>query len=110
MRRDQRSAEAQSYRHLYSTSAWKLRRQAQLTAEPLCCMCAKAGAIIRATVADHVIDHKGDEAEFFQGELQSLCAPHHDRAKQRETHAGYSATAGDDGWPTDPRHPANRSR
>lgn len=110
MRHDQRSPEAAAYRHLYNQARWKGphgRRKQQLAKQPLCEACLKAKRITRASVADHVIPHKGDEHLFWNGELQSLCAPHHDGAKQGEEIYGYGGQADEDGWPSDPRHPAN---
>lgn len=59
-------------------------------------------------VADHVTPHRGDPHLFWCGELQTLCADHHDITKQRAEHRGFSARVGPDGWPVDPDHPANR--
>ena len=61
-----------------------------------------------ATVADHVVPHRGDPDLFWHGALQSLCAEHHDQAKQAEELVGY-ATAIDSrtGLPLDPAHPFN---
>ncbi len=73
-------------------------------------MCRAMGKTTIATVADHIKDHKGDLTLFWEGKLQSLCKPHHDGAKQRETHIGYSGACGPDGWPTDARHPANATK
>ncbi|MCR5874378.1 hypothetical protein LRS10_09505 [Phenylobacterium sp. J426] len=108
MRRDYRSPEAQTYRAWYKTARWRVRRAAQLTNEPLCRMCLKAGRVTAATVADHVIPHKGDERLFWTGELQSLCKPHHDGAKQAEERRGYIIGCDASGRPLDPRHPWNR--
>ena len=71
-------------RRWYKTAAWRKRREAQLAAEPLCRMCRNAGRVTPATVADHVTPHRGNRHLFFHGALQSLCAPHHSRAKQRD--------------------------
>lgn len=115
MRHDQRSAEAQSYRHLYNQARWKGphgRRKQQLAKQPLCETCLKAGRITVATVADHVIPHKGDEHLFWKGRLQSLCDAEpwrcHSSRKQQEEATGYSRDVGADGLPTDPAHPFNR--
>lgn len=104
---DQRSPQAQLYRNWYKTRRWQAKRKAQLTKQPLCAMCLKAGAFTPATVADHHVPHKGDERLFWEGELRSLCALHHNSAKQREEKRGYSGEADSDGWPIDPRHPSN---
>jgi hypothetical protein len=62
-----------------------------------------------ATVADHIQPHNGNWNEFWLGELQSLCAPCHSSTKRTMELRGYDASAiDDDGWPTDPRHPANK--
>ena len=74
--------EAQAYRHWYWTQRWRRRRRAQLTAEPFCSMCRDEGVYTPASVADHVTPHKGDEAKFWTGALQSLCKRHHDRDKK----------------------------
>ena len=110
-RLDRRSPEAAAYRALYNTARWRRTRSAQLAAEPLCRACTKAGRITAATVCNHVRpDLKATEAGFFAGPFSSLCADCHDRGEQKAESAGYSATAGDDGWPTDRRHPVNRER
>lgn len=114
------------WRRLYSTAAWKRLAAAQRAREPLCRYClaqgvANDGSLTadgqiqtvprRATlVADHIVPHKGDVALFHDPEnLQSLCADHHDRQKQAEERRGFSELRAADGWPVDPRHPANRS-
>jgi hypothetical protein len=63
------------------------------------------GRSVLATVADHVVPHRGDEALFFEGDLQSLCKDCHDSVKQRDENRGYSTACGVDGWPLDPNHP-----
>lgn len=108
MRDDRRSPEAQAYRRLYKTARWAARREAQLGSEPLCRMCGKRGLIVPASIADHVIPHRGDMRLFFEGELQSLCKPCHDGPKHSAEMRGYDTTIGADGYPVDERHPANR--
>jgi 5-methylcytosine-specific restriction protein A len=110
MRRDQRSPEADAYRRFYHLSRWKHPitgvRARQLTKQPLCEMCLKAGRLTVATVCDH-IDPKAKETEegFFRGPFASLCKAHHDSGKQGEEKRGYTGEADADGWPADPRHP-----
>lgn len=73
---------------LYSSSRWRTLRAEQLSREPLCCMCiAEDGRAVAATVCDHVVPHRGDVAAFWGGPFQSLCAHHHNAAKQREENA-----------------------
>lgn len=79
----------------------------QLAREPLCAKCLPKGYSTEATVADHNPPHRGDLHAFWHGPLQSLCKLCHDRDKQREEARGFSDSTGADGWPTDPRHPAN---
>lgn len=67
------------------------------------------GKLTRATVVHHVNQHRGDPVLFYNGPFQSLCKPHHDSDAQQEERRGYSLAIGNDGWPTDPNHPANRS-
>jgi hypothetical protein len=50
-------------------------------------MCLAEGIATAATVADHVEPHRGDAHLFWNGELQSLCASHHNAAKQRAERA-----------------------
>jgi 5-methylcytosine-specific restriction endonuclease McrA len=106
---DHRSDEAQAYRALYKTRAWTVTRRQQLAEEPLCRMCKADGRVTAANVVDHVKAHKGDRVLFFDAaNLQSLCAPCHDRHKQQQERLGYSTRVGLDGWPLDPMHPSNR--
>jgi hypothetical protein len=70
-------------RRLYSTIRWARIRMAQLSAEPLCRMCAERGGVTPATVCDHATPHRGDADRFWDGPFQSLCAPCHNSDKQR---------------------------
>ncbi|HWA18970.1 MAG TPA: HNH endonuclease [Devosia sp.] len=97
------------WRGWYSTSEWQAIRAERLTIEPHCRMCAAEGRRTRATVADHIRPHRGNRTLFFDlRNTQSLCAPHHDRDKQREELRGYSTKIDANGFPADPRHPFNR--
>jgi 5-methylcytosine-specific restriction protein A len=95
------------FAHLYNTKRWRKKRLLQLMAHPLCVMCAKTGRVEIATIADHVIEHKGDLNLFWYGELQSLCKLCHDSLKKQIEGKGYHTEIGNDGWPTDANHPAN---
>ena len=98
--------------HLYGLQRWKDRRKRQLQRQPLCAMCAKAGRVQLATVADHIIKHDGDLVLFWsEDNLQSLCVAHHSGTKRSTELLGFDKQAtGPDGWPSDPAHPANRKR
>lgn len=93
---------------LYSTSRWTKRRAYQLRHEPLCRKCQALGILTPASVADHVIPHRGSVSLFWSGELQSLCKQCHDSAKQLQETRGYSMDLDSNGLPTDPLHPYNR--
>jgi hypothetical protein len=73
--------ETRPYQHLYGRR-WRKRRKLFLRSNPLCVMCSAKGRLAAATVADHIIPHKGDP-ELFRGELQALCQPCHDQDKKR---------------------------
>jgi 5-methylcytosine-specific restriction endonuclease McrA len=89
------------WRTWYGHSRWRKRRADQLRRHPLCAYCLKAGQVVAATVADHIIEHKGDYHFFLFGELQSLCKPHHDSNELDS----FSKVIGIDGVPLDPSHP-----
>ena len=93
----------------YDLRRWRKRRRAQLLRQPLCKLCLEHGVVTVATVVDHVTPHRGDWNAFWLGELQSLCKLCHDKAKRYVETRGYDPLdVGHDGWPLDPRHPANR--
>jgi 5-methylcytosine-specific restriction enzyme A len=100
--------DARPWHRFYGTGFWQRRRRLQLLHEPFCAMCRKAGYGTPATVVDHIEPHRGDWNKFRLGALQSLCAECHDRAKRIIENRGYNLEIDEDGWPTDPNHPANR--
>jgi 5-methylcytosine-specific restriction protein A len=112
-RRDQRSPEAARYRRWYNLAAWARARRGCLQANPLCERCKAQGFVVAATVVNHRVPHKGSWSLFIDPHNhQSVCDPCHDGPIQSEERtgrakpsAGYSAQVGDDGQPTDPRHP-----
>jgi 5-methylcytosine-specific restriction protein A len=63
---------------------WGLRAQA-LRDQPLCALCLRQGRVSPATVADHIVPHRGDERLAFDAtNLRSLCASCHSRVTARE--------------------------
>ena len=76
----------------------------------MCALCLAQNVVTSATVADHVIPHRGDEKLFWWGKLQSLCQSCHSKTKQQAERIGFSTAVGPDGYPTDPLHPANQER
>ena len=97
-------------KHWYGLRRWRRKAQRQLTVHPLCVKCLDHGLVNRATVADHIIKHKGNEDLFWHGALQSLCTTCHNSTKHGEELRGYAITVDAQGWPTDPRHPANSGK
>jgi 5-methylcytosine-specific restriction enzyme A len=91
----------------YNKRAWRRRSKTHLKENPWCVYCLAEGEHVLATNCDHVIPHNGDEHLFWFGELQSLCDTHHEARKQALEKRGYDTRIGVDGWPIDPRHPAN---
>lgn len=59
-------------------------------------------------VVDHIDPHRGDPDKFWNGPKQTLCPDDHDSVKQGMERRGFSTEIGADGFPVDPRHPANR--
>jgi 5-methylcytosine-specific restriction protein A len=100
----------EAWKHFYDTAFWLRRRKLQLRQYPLCKFCLARGVVMPASVADHVEPHKGDWNLFALGELQSLCASCHNSTKRYIEVRGHGIDIDDDGWPTDPNHPANRLR
>ena len=80
---DSRRRQSDRCRPLYGTARWQRISAAQREAEPLCRMCLARGLTVAATVCDHIVPHRGDEAMFWSGPFQSLCKPCHDADKQR---------------------------
>ena len=92
----------------YGTQRWRRMAKAQLCSQPLCSLCLAEGQVVAASVADHILPHKGDYQLFWFGKLQSLCKWHHDSIKQEMERYGHSKQIGDDGWPVDANHLVNR--
>jgi hypothetical protein len=88
---------------------WRKRRAEQLSAHPLCRICMDVFARVEpATVADHIVPHRGDPV-LFAGPLQSLCASCHSSLKQQQETSGRIKGCDVYGNPIDPNHPWNRS-
>lgn len=88
---------------------WQRRRENFLREHPLCCFCWKIKRVVAAMVVDHIIPHRGDPELFWdESNWQSLCSACHNSVKQAEEKRGYSNAVGANGWPIDPKHPANK--
>ena len=84
---------------------WNTARKEYLGEWPWCVMCEQEGRIERATVVDHKQPHRGDPVLFWdEHNWQSLCAPHHDGAKQALEKSGTIRGCDVDGVPFDPSH------
>lgn len=77
--------ESAEWHGLYNTDRWRELRADQLLREPFCRECAKAGRRTYATVADHIVPHRGDTRLFHDlANLQSLCERCHNRKTAKE--------------------------
>lgn len=84
---------------------WQQARARYLQAHPLCVMCQAEGRVEAATVLDHIVPHRGDEALFWdQTNWQALCKAHHDGEKQRTERMADAMPA-----PTGPASAASRA-
>jgi hypothetical protein len=108
-----RSAEAQTYRTLYSTKHWKTLRRQALTRDEYRCQHSGCGAHLqagrdhpRSAVVHHLKPHKGNlELSLDLDNLQSVCWTCHSWDIQSAEARGYESTIGTDGWPVDLKHP-----
>jgi 5-methylcytosine-specific restriction protein A len=92
-------------RRLYDSVQWRKARACYLATHPLCVMCLRVGRERRATVVDHIVDHGGDTALFWDKDnWQSLCATCHSGAKKIQTKHGYSQATDASGFPVDAGH------
>ncbi|MCB1476619.1 MAG: HNH endonuclease [Rhodobiaceae bacterium] len=77
------------WRGWYKTARWQKLRWSVLVRDLFTCrMCKRIEADTSKLVADHIKAHRGDEALFWDAEnIQTLCKPCHDSAKQQEEQA-----------------------
>lgn len=86
----------------YSSRRWQSMRAQLFARSPYCIYCKKReGRVIKATIADHIVPHKGNKSLFWDEEnLQPLCKKCHDSDKAREEAGGKAAVRfGADGYP-----------
>lgn len=73
-----------AHRRGYGTR-WQRLRRTFLARHPLCVMCLANGDVTPATVVDHIVPHKGDQAKLWDiDNLQSLCEKCHNRKTAKE--------------------------
>jgi len=64
---------------------WRKARVRFLKAHPLCLKCMDQGRFVKATVVDHIVPHRGDQALFWdEASWQPLCKPCHDTKTMTE--------------------------
>lgn len=109
---DRRSAAALLYREWYKTKDWYKIRSKRLKAEPHCRICMRQKAFdpsyvideSQRLIVDHVKQHKGDAALFFNYDnTQTLCQSHHSSTKQQMERGRRFVAIGVDGWPLEDR-------
>ena len=92
------------------TWQWRKARRHHLIAHPLCVFCLAKGHTTAARVVDHITPHHGDQDLFWSSEnWQSLCFSCHNSTKQHDERMQAVNTLDEHGWPTNPRHRANRA-
>lgn len=86
----------EEHQHLYQTeragsvqrgydSHWRKARSRFLKSHPLCVRCRMDGKLVKATVVDHIIPHRGDEALFWEeSNWQAMCKSCHDHKTMTE--------------------------
>lgn len=65
--------------------AWQKARAGYLRSHPFCVEHEQSGQLVQATVVDHKVPHRGDQALFWDHDnWQSLCKTCHDEKTARE--------------------------
>ena len=96
---------------LYDSTRWRKVAKMFLDQNPLCSPCLKSQRETPGTIVHHKIEHKGDIELFYNWDnLESVCASCHSGHIRVSEHVGYSQSCDADGFPIDPRHPANKVR
>lgn len=89
----------------YNTSLWLRMRAERLRIEPVCRYCRQIGLVTPADTVDHIRPHRGDiNLAFDADNLQSCCAPCHDRHAQAKDRGEAVAGCDASGYPLDPTH------
>lgn len=82
---------------------WRRARAAFLAEHPLCADHQARGLVAAATVVDHIVPHRGDQALFWdRANWQPLCKGCHDSQKQSIEKGGHIRGCDADGIPLDP--------
>jgi 5-methylcytosine-specific restriction protein A len=65
--------------HIYNGRRWRTLRKIILNESPMCVECLKKNKFIGASVVDHILPINQGGAIYSRSNLQSLCAPCHNR-------------------------------
>lgn len=68
----------------YQSQEWKRIRRRFLARHPLCELCLKENRVTAAVVVDHIVEIADGGALSDDGNLQALCANHHNRKTAAE--------------------------
>ena len=80
------------------SSRWRKVRDRYLQEHPLCIECEGEGRTEVATVVDHILPHKGDQALFWDpSNWQPLCRFHHNRKTASQDGGLGNASRGEGG-------------
>ena len=73
-----------SYERGYD-NRWRKARLVFLNQHPLCTRCYENGRLVRATVVDHIVPHRGDKELFWdESNWQALCERCHNQKTMTE--------------------------
>lgn len=71
---------SQEWHELYNSERWRQMRREFLKRYPFCFICGRG-----ATIADHIVPHRGDASLFYDMEnLQPMCVKCHSAKTLRE--------------------------
>lgn len=74
------SSERESASSRGYNSTWRIARDRFLKANPLCVHCIKVNKIVKATVIDHIVPHRGNKNLLWdENNWQALCKKCHDK-------------------------------
>jgi 5-methylcytosine-specific restriction protein A len=95
----------------HASAEWRKLSILKRQKDPLCEHCLLAGKTVPAEQVDHKIPPRGDfTLQRAWTNLVSVCASYHSHKTRIGKPRPYSNEVGLDGYPIDPRHPANLTR
>lgn len=81
---DARRDKSKPWRKLYTSARWRALRAYILRRDPSCILCLSEGKTTPACIADHIVEHEGNEVLFWDTHnVWGLCATCHSSIKQR---------------------------